>query len=151
MALFQIGYSSSVLRKQMAFNAVFPDNVIAENKKLIREAHGSDRAVNKKHAERLVQELQAEYADKLAEVAGDEVATKKLLRELASKRRVAKRSRLITQIQMIFQDPIASLDPRMTVREIIAEGLIINGIRDKKYIDEKVYEILEMVGRISPQ
>jgi predicted peptidase len=33
MALFQIGYASSVLRKQMAFNAVFPDNVIAENKK----------------------------------------------------------------------------------------------------------------------
>ena len=54
----------------------------------------------------------------------------------------------ITQIQMIFQDPIASLDPRMTVREIIAEGLIINGIRDKKVINEKVYEILEMVGLV---
>ena len=122
--------------------------IIAENKKLIREARGSDRAVNKKHAERLVRELEAEYANKLAEVKGDEAATKRLLKELASKRRVAKRSRLITQIQMIFQDPIASLDPRMTVREIIAEGLIINGIRDKKYIDEKVYEILEMVGLV---
>lgn len=54
----------------------------------------------------------------------------------------------ITQIQMIFQDPIASLDPRMTVREIIAEGLIINGIRNKKEIDEKVFEILEMVGLV---
>ena len=54
----------------------------------------------------------------------------------------------ITQIQMIFQDPIASLDPRMTVREIISEGLIINGIRDKKVIDEKVYEILELVGLV---
>ena len=122
--------------------------IIAENKKLIREARGSDRAVNKKHSERLVRELEAEYANKLAAVKGDEAATKKLLKELASKRRVAKRSRLITQIQMIFQDPIASLDPRMTVREIIAEGLIINGIRDKKYIDEKVYEILEMVGLV---
>ena len=54
----------------------------------------------------------------------------------------------ITQIQMIFQDPIASLDPRMTVREIIAEGLVINGIKDKKIINEKVYEILEMVGLV---
>ena len=50
--------------------------------------------------------------------------------------------------KMIFQDPIASLDPRMTVREIIAEGLVINGITDKKYINEKVYEILEMVGLV---
>lgn len=49
---------------------------------------------------------------------------------------------------MIFQDPIASLDPRMTIREIIAEGLIIQGIRDQKYIDEKVYEVLEKVGLV---
>ena len=55
---------------------------------------------------------------------------------------------LVTQIQMIFQDPIASLDPRMTVRDIIAEGLVINGIKDKDYINEKVYEILERVGLV---
>ena len=55
---------------------------------------------------------------------------------------------LVTQIQMIFQDPIASLDPRMTVRDIIAEGLVINGVTDKDYINEKVYEILERVGLV---
>lgn len=55
-------------------------------------------------------------------------------------------SGLITKIQMIFQDPVASLDPRMTVRDIIAEGLIVGGERDKKYIDNKVYEVLDLVG-----
>ena len=55
---------------------------------------------------------------------------------------------LVTKIQMIFQDPIASLDPRMTVKEIISEGLVVNGVKDKKYIDEKVYEILELVGLV---
>ncbi len=55
---------------------------------------------------------------------------------------------LVTQIQMIFQDPIASLDPRMTVRDIIAEGLVIAGEKDKKVIDEKVYEVLELVGLV---
>jgi oligopeptide transport system ATP-binding protein len=55
---------------------------------------------------------------------------------------------LVTQIQMIFQDPVASLDPRMTVREIIAEGLVINGVTDKEYINQKVYEILETVGLV---
>ncbi len=55
---------------------------------------------------------------------------------------------LVTKIQMIFQDPIASLNPRMTVKEIISEGLVINGVKDKKHIEEKVYEILELVGLV---
>ena len=62
------------------------------------------------------------------------------------RRKAAKNRQLTTQIQMIFQDPIASLNPRMTVKEIIAEGLVIQGIRDKAVIDKKVYEILELVG-----
>ena len=56
--------------------------------------------------------------------------------------------KLVNQIQMIFQDPIASLDPRMTVRDIIAEGLVIKGIKDKEYIDQRVYEALETVGLV---
>ena len=36
----------------------------------------------------------------------------------------------------------------MTVREIIAEGLIIRGIKDKKYIDEQVYKMLDLVGLV---
>ena len=55
---------------------------------------------------------------------------------------------LITRIQMIFQDPIASLDPRMTVKDIIAEGLVIAGERDKKVIEEKVFKVLETVGLV---
>ncbi len=54
----------------------------------------------------------------------------------------------VPQIQMIFQDPIASLDPRMTVYETIAEGLRIRGEKDKAVIDEKVFNVLEMVGLV---
>ena len=43
----------------------------------------------------------------------------------------------MNNIQMIFQDPIDSLDPRMTVREIIAEGMIINGEKDQGLITKK--------------
>ena len=53
---------------------------------------------------------------------------------------------VIRKCQMIFQDPIASLDPRMTVKEIISEGLVIQGERDDKVITQKVNEMLELVG-----
>lgn len=53
-------------------------------------------------------------------------------------------------IQMIFQDPISSLNPRMTVKEIVAEGLVIQGLLNEEEISEKVYEALELVG-LSPE
>ena len=68
--------------------------------------------------------------------------------EIASAKKDHKKKRFYTDIQMIFQDPIASLDPRMTVEQIIAEGLVINGEKDKKVIQNKVFEALEMVGLV---
>ena len=62
------------------------------------------------------------------------------------RRKLAKNRKRTTDIQMIFQDPVASLNPRMTVGEIIAEGLVVQGVKDKAYIQKKVYEILELVG-----
>ena len=122
--------------------------VIAENRTLIRDAKSDHKDVDKQHAAALVKKLDEEYAAKFQAAEGDDIKMAALKKEYKSKRHVAKNSRLVTQIQMIFQDPIASLDPRMTVREIIAEGLVINGIKDKEYINEKVYEILETVGLV---
>lgn len=53
---------------------------------------------------------------------------------------------VMRKMQMIFQDPIASLDPRMTVKEIIAEGLRIAGIKNDKEILKRVNQSLETVG-----
>lgn len=48
---------------------------------------------------------------------------------------------------MIFQDPYASLNPRMTVADIIAEGIDIHGLaKSKKERMERVYELLDTVG-----
>ena len=122
--------------------------IIEENRALIRGARVDSKAVDKRYAQSLLEALKAEYDQKFAAAENDPEALKALKKEYKNRCRVAKKSRLITQIQMIFQDPIASLDPRMTVRDIIAEGLIINGITDKEYINEKVYEILETVGLV---
>jgi peptide/nickel transport system ATP-binding protein/oligopeptide transport system ATP-binding protein len=49
-------------------------------------------------------------------------------------------------IQMVFQDPYASLNPRMTVGDIIGERLDIHRIAVGKKRTERIYELLETVG-----
>ena len=109
---------------------------IARLKDEIRKARFDHKYSDREYAAKLVKQVEDKYAG-----TEDKTGYKDELR-------VAKRTKLVTQIQMIFQDPIASLNPRMTVREIIAEGLVINGITDKEYIDQKVFEILEVVGLV---
>jgi oligopeptide/dipeptide ABC transporter ATP-binding protein len=50
------------------------------------------------------------------------------------------------KIQMIFQDPYSSLNPRMTVAQSIAEGVRISGITDNEAQQRRIAELLEMVG-----
>ena len=50
------------------------------------------------------------------------------------------------QMQIIFQDPYSSLDPRMPVGDIIAEGLIIHGVKNKAERNATVQEMLDKVG-----
>ncbi len=56
------------------------------------------------------------------------------------------RKYITSNMGMIFQDPIDSLNPRFTIREIISEGLKIRGIKDEKELDARVYEMLDKVG-----
>ena len=123
---------------------------IAENRNHIRAAKLNDKTVNAQYVAQSLAELAAEFEPKIqaAEASGNTAEAEALRKEYKIKVGVAKKSRLSTQIQMIFQDPIASLDPRMTVRDIIAEGLVIRGITDKDYINQKVYDILETVGLV---
>lgn len=50
------------------------------------------------------------------------------------------------QMQIIFQDPYASLNPRMRVHEIIGEPLITYGMKDKKQLEKRVRELMKEVG-----
>ena len=57
--------------------------------------------------------------------------------------------RMRRRMQMIFQDPYASLNPRMTVREIISEPLEVHGVTSGDATNERVKELLSIV-RLSP-
>ena len=59
------------------------------------------------------------------------------------------RRRFCRDIQMIFQDPYSSLNPRMTVEEIIAEPMIVNHTHDKAEIGTRVEHLLNCVGLAS--
>ena len=69
------------------------------------------------------------------EVLGADVAT------LDAKARRALRG----DVQVVFQDPVASLDPRLPVFEVLAEPLAANGF-DKKRTDDRVADLLDIVG-----
>ena len=122
------------------------DAIIAENKAAIKAAQRDQKDCDKVYIAEQVAKVEEKYKALLADAEEDEKS--RINAEYKKELDKAKRTRLVTQIQMIFQDPIASLNPRMTVREIISEGLIIQGEKDKKVIDEKVYEMLELVGLV---
>jgi len=50
------------------------------------------------------------------------------------------------QMQMIFQDPYGSLNPRMTLFDIVGEPLLVNGMANRKEREERVAELLRLVG-----
>ena len=122
--------------------------LLAENGEQIRRAKFDHKYSDREYAKKLVREVRKKYEPLLQEASGDSRKLAELRKQYKSDLKIAGKTKLITKIQMIFQDPIASLDPRMTVSEIISEGLVINGIKDKKYIEERVYEILELVGLV---
>jgi oligopeptide transport system ATP-binding protein len=53
------------------------------------------------------------------------------------------------RVQMIFQDPYASLNPRMTIRDIVGEPLLVHGISKGKQAEERVNQLLDLV-RLNP-
>ena len=58
----------------------------------------------------------------------------------------AERKQYCKDIQLIFQDPYASLNPRMRIGDIIAEPIITNNILPKDQVEDRVNELLERVG-----
>ena len=67
-------------------------------------------------------------------------------RDISGRMTKEKRRYITESIAMVFQDPIASLNPRMTVQEIIGEGLRIRGMDDPARREHAVVDMLERVG-----
>lgn len=125
------------------------DDVVAKNVEEIKKAKYDHKNCDEEfaaHQVELVKEKYAPLLENLDSKSDEEKA--EIIEKYNEEIRLAKKDRIMNKMQMIFQDPIASLDPRMTVHDIIAEGLVVRGIRDKKFIDQEVYRVLELVGLV---
>ena len=149
-ALFQNKGKDGEKQEKPDLKASFKNmtGIVKEQSKQMRLAKHDQKRCDKDYAKEEAKKVKEEYKPKFAALEKKDKEFFKLLFEYVKALIFARKARLVTKIQMVFQDPIASLDPRMTVREIIAEGLTIRGIRNKKVVDEKVYDVLEKVGLV---
>lgn len=96
-------------------------------------------------------EISKKYDTKIAEVRKHILDTRKEQKEIIKQINFDNRhvdKKLMSKMQMIFQDPVDSLDPRMTVEDIIQEGLHIQGQHNKFANSKKVADVLTKVGLI---
>lgn len=125
------------------------DDVVAKNVEEIKKAKYDHKNCDKEFAAHQVELVKEKYAPSLENLDSKSDEEKaEIMEKYNEEIRLVKKDRIMNKMQMIFQDPIASLDPRMTVHDIIAEGLVVRGIRDKKFIDKEVYRVLELVGLV---
>jgi ABC-type oligopeptide transport system ATPase subunit len=108
-------------------------------------------AVEKKVSEAELEKIKKDYKDQIASVKERNKVVveeqKKKIRQIHYDNRHVSR-KLMNEIQMIFQDPVDSLDPRMTVEDIIQEGLRIQGHHNRVENHQKTVDILKKVGLV---
>jgi len=135
-------------------SALFAQKTEAINKKITQLIVKLNQDLAKLPIAKTMMENQSkvkEQVQKLKTIANLKI--KELQAKIADAKRINNSKDTLKEsqkMQMIFQDPISSLNPRMTVKEIISEGLVIQGNTSKKEIEKKVAEVLTLVG-LSPE
>ena len=141
------------LQEEIAKKKEEAAKICATQREAIISAKKDDKNYNKAIAAMEMAKVEERYKPFLDSISGEDPSSltdeeQAKLKAYKEELRKAKHANLASKIQMIFQDPIASLNPRMTVRNIIAEGLIIQGCHDKEFINKEVARVLQLVGLV---
>ena len=140
----QINYDNSRAGKT---NSV--EELVVTLKKEVQELKNAKQKEEKDFIEANKDKLSEEELNAgLEKIAQNYAKISRLEGEIAHYSDNKNKANLLSEIQMIFQDPIDSLDPRMTVESIISEGLIIQGKRNREENHKVVVEALNKVGLI---
>ena len=124
-----------------------------EKEKLLEFANSEEEQskLSKEEVEAKRAEIKARYAAEREDIKARIAQIKKTEKENIAQIKFDNRhvdKKLMAKMQMIFQDPVDSLDPRMTVEDIIQEGLHIQGQHNPYSNSRKVANVLEKVGLI---
>ena len=150
-------FEERALRKKEA-KAKYNEELKAINEKIngyVNEIKEAKAKVEKLPESEELNKKKAEIADKFDKLINAQrekirktrVEQKEIIKQINyDNKHVDKK--LMSKMQMIFQDPVDSLDPRMTVEDIIQEGLHIQGQHNKFANSKKVADVLTKVGLI---
>ncbi len=138
--------------KEIKWTKIRGKKQIAELNQQMRDEINDSKTENEEYNESLIASIKARYNEKITAIKThiNEVRTQE--KENIAQIKYDNRHvdpQLMSKIQMIFQDPTDSLDPRMTVEDIIQEGLHIQGMHDRAANSNRVIEVLEKVGLIA--
>ena len=125
------------------------ESLNAKLKELKAQVNASKKSKPDEATQKKADEIKAKYAEEIKKIKDhiDEVEREQIEAIAQIKyddRHVDKK--LMSHMQMIFQDPVDSLDPRMTVEDIIQEGLHIQGQYNRYKNSQAVKDILIKVG-----
>ncbi len=137
-------------KKEIKWSKIRGDEEIAQiRQKLEKDIAALDKNNTgyQERTARLNSEAEKAIAEIRERVAGIKKEQQEKIRQIKYDNTHTSR-KLLNEIQMIFQDPVDSLDPRMTVEDIIQEGLRIQGFRNKEENHKKVVEMLNRVGLV---
>ena len=148
---FRINAGSRWNEKEIKWSRIKGQNRIKELKQEMAAEINDMDTTDTLESQQEIQKVKDSYAQKIQQIEANIDVTRMEQKEKIRRIRYDDSHvdpKLLTKMQMIFQDPIDSLDPRMTVEDIIQEGLKIRGFHDKKSNHEKACRVLEEVGLI---
>ena len=144
---YRIGAGSRWNYKEIKWCRIRKNEHVKELNKQKKEALQNKTNLTEEENKRLINEYNEKIKYEKEYFKSVYSTQKKKIKQIKfDERHVPKK--LLNEIQMIFQDPVDSLDPRMTVEDIIQEGLRIQGHYNKKENHKKVVEMLEKVGLV---